>query len=427
MELTMFLRKVKNVYNFRKVTPASLREIVKVVELNLSLKTSDEFRAIKLAEALNLRVQNIEIDFKLGIIQREQVLVRFQEVGLLHSINASRKVEQTELDLYKLFVSFSKEKRDEGRWTKKTGMEYDSSFKLFSRYREEENVRDVTHQSLLRYRKLLKSLPPNFLRNKCYSGKRLSQIALMSPEKKLSPRQINKYLVCLTSFFKWLVVHEYIKKNPAHNLLLPKNTIASKERNAFSSEEIKKIYGCILYMKEELSNRPERFWVPLIGIYSGLRLSEICQLHIEDIKEEAGILSFFINDFGDKRIKNRASERLVPVHPKLKELGFLEYWQRVGEKSERLFPLLSNHPTNGYGHQLGKWFSKFNRKYITQDKKKTFHSLRHSVANELKQLQIPAEVISELLGHKLQSITINRYGKQYRPEVLLNAILRLPW
>ena len=54
-------------------------------------------------------------------------------------------------------------------------------------------------------------------------------------------------------------------------------------------------------------------------------------------------------------------------------------------------------------------------------------SIRHSVANELKQLKVPGEVISELLGHKVDSITMNRYGKRYRPEVLLEAIKQLPW
>ncbi len=56
-----------------------------------------------------------------------------------------------------------------------------------------------------------------------------------------------------------------------------------------------------------------------------------------------------------------------------------------------------------------------------------FSKWLRSVANELKQLKVPGEVISELLCHKVDSITMNRYGKRYRPEVLLEAIKQLPW
>ena len=54
--------------------------------------------------------------------------------------------------------------------------------------------------------------------------------------------------------------------------------------------------------------------------------------------------------------------------------------------------------------------------------KKSFHPLRHTFANELKQVGVNEQVASELLGHASQSITYGRYGKESRIEVLLDQI-----
>lgn len=50
--------------------------------------------------------------------------------------------------------------------------------------------------------------------------------------------------------------------------------------------------------------------------------------------------------------------------------------------------------------------------------KKDFHSFRHTVGDFLKQSGVEPSVISELLGHSVDSITLSRYGKRYSPRVL---------
>ncbi|MAE08568.1 MAG: hypothetical protein CL661_07395 [Bacteroidetes bacterium] len=56
----------------------------------------------------------------------------------------------------------------------------------------------------------------------------------------------------------------------------------------------------------------------------------------------------------------------------------------------------------------------FNVKWLPEigvkTSKKSFHSLRHSFANELKQAGVNEQVASELLGHESQSITYGRFG-----------------
>ena len=57
--------------------------------------------------------------------------------------------------------------------------------------------------------------------------------------------------------------------------------------------------------------------------------------------------------------------------------------------------------------------------------KKNFHSLRYTFANELKQVGVSEQVVSEFLGHASQSITYESYGKESRVETLLNEIKKI--
>ena len=174
-------------------------------------------------------------------------------------------------------------------------------------------------------------------------------------------------------------------------------------------------------------SRPERYWVPLISMYSGMRLNEICQLYVEDMVEIEGIWCFDVNEDKDKRLKNLASKRTIPVHPKLIEGGFIEYVEQLkGKRTVRLWERLSA-GRDGYSHLFGKWYQRHNRQHITKDKKKCFHSFRHTVGDTLKQVGVAEGVIAEILGHSNDSITTGRYGKRFRPQVLLDALVKLDY
>ena len=69
--------------------------------------------------------------------------------------------------------------------------------------------------------------------------------------------------------------------------------------------------------------------------------------------------------------------------------------------------------SDGYIKNVSRFFNvKWLPEIGVKTSKKSFHSLRHTFANELKQSGVNEQVASELLGHASQSITYGRYGKK---------------
>jgi integrase len=107
--------------------------------------------------------------------------------------------------------------------------------------------------------------------------------------------------------------------------------------------------------------------------------------------------------------------------------GLLEYVAGVRAAGHaQLWPRLRRY-LDGYGHRVGKWYQGHNRRHVTENPKRVFHSLRNNVANGLKQAGVAESIIAELLGHAHKSITTGRYGKAYGPGVLLEALRRLEY
>jgi integrase len=111
-----------------------------------------------------------------------------------------------------------------------------------------------------------------------------------------------------------------------------------------------------------------------------------------------GIWTLSINDDGDdKRIKTQQSRRMVPIHPQIVSLGFLQYIDSLKTTgSSRVFPELKR-IGGRYGHAPSKWFNEKYRKRLGIEGT-NFHSLRHTFATNLREHGVQLDIISELLG-----------------------------
>ncbi len=130
-------------------------------------------------------------------------------------------------------------------------------------------------------------------------------------------------------------------------------------KDRFSIKDLQKIFEPKEYI-EQTSKAKEnaRYWIPLIGLFTGVRLGEICQLHISDIKKSSGVWFFDINsDSEDKKLKNLSSKRQIPIHPVLIDLGFLDLIKSLEEKKQiRVFSELVG-GRDGYTKYISRWLN----------------------------------------------------------------------
>ncbi|WP_420996530.1 site-specific integrase [Cupriavidus sp. 30B13] len=136
------------------------------------------------------------------------------------------------------------------------------------------------------------------------------------------------------------------------------------------------------------------YWLPLMGLYTGARSSELGKLMVADVRDMDGVHVLSIYDS-----KTASSERFLPIHPELVRQGFLDYVRTMREAGNKhLFPALNN-TSKGPSTVFGKWYRlRFDEIGITGDLK-TFHSFRHTLRSELASLHIGQETTDAIMGH----------------------------
>ena len=243
---------------------------------------------------------------------------------------------------------------------------------------------------------------------------------------RLSVKTQNDYIQTLSSVFMWAKQKKFIEENPFDEVEMPAQDIRAKQGDKylpFSITQLQAIFNIPVYRgcKNNRSGRLKPgekifrdayFWVPLLGLYTGARLNEICQLVLDDIciKEEIHIIN--INDTDGKKVKTIAGIRNVPIHPVLLKLGFLEYVEQQRKdkynKLKRLFPELKLNSRNEYSAGMSKWFNrtldKVNETIQNPDdklqEKHVFHSFRHTFRTELRNHAVISERVDLLCGWK---------------------------
>jgi integrase len=344
--------------------------------------------------------------------------------------------------LSEAIAEFVAEHDASGHWRKKSREESEGIYRLLVGILGDVPMAELDYKALSGWRDALLRFPSNYTKRPALRGKTIAEIASMDSDATkphLSATSVNKMLTQTGAFLKWSVKRGYCGANYCEGLTIKRRGVkAEEEREAYSEEDLLRLIRSPLYAEpktaKDLRDRldhPERQWLPLLGLYSGARLNELCQLEAADIREEDGILCIDINDKGEgKRLKNAASRRVIPVHPFLLELGFGGYVGSMRgrrKKAERLWPALKL-KRDGWAQDYGKLYQRFNRKFVTTNPKRVFHSFRHNVADTLKQKGVDGNVIAELLGHSLGgSMSLGRYGKAYRPAVLLEALGKLEY
>lgn len=218
----------------------------------------------------------------------------------------------------------------------------------------------------------------------------------------ISVTTFNNYVKNLTTFFSYAMREGYCSRNPFDGLRVKQRGKVSEERSAFSEEDLRRLFNPATYAPKG-NRKAHQYWLPLLGLYTGARLNELCQLYVDDVVTVQDIPCIhFRATRPDQKLKTASSERLVPLHSKLCGLGFVAYVDAVRAAGyQRLFPELTCHAKHGYSAAPSKWFTRVREQlgFRNEEAKKDFHSFRHTLADHLKQKGVAESLVGGLLGH----------------------------
>jgi integrase len=310
-----------------------------------------------------------------------------------------------------------------GNWTDKTEAEYRAIYKLLLNIIPDCPVVLVDHAASGVFKETLMRLPSNMNKKPLYRDKAVKDVAAMQIPKEdlLSISKVNANLSRVSSLFIWVVKHGHTQVNPFSGLKIKEKVASHEKRDPFSAADLQTLFGSPEYQGGK-TKHPYQYWLPLMGLFTGARIDELCQLHLDDIRQEGELWVLDINAKGDKKLKTLSSARVIPLHTCLLKLGLVEYAEWLRKKGQsRLFPELKKR-RDGYSQDASKWFARYRVRCGVAGERKTFHSFRHTVANYLKQRGEVKEKIAAICGHKDESITTGLYGKPYEPVALAPVI-----
>lgn len=361
-----------------------------------------------------------------------------------HSISPISSASQSHITLGELIDEFIRNPKRRGV-RESSNQSYRYLGKILDEYIGlQKDITDINRADCKKIRDVLCKIPPNAKKTfPKLSFQSIIQKTEKSQATVLSPTSVKDHMGRLSSLFKFAVEEEYITSNPARNLSYAdtRRQNAKNARDPFTIEQLNTLFhqplyvGCIddgsNYHKEgEKIIRRSRFWIPLISLWSGMRMTEICQLRTDDIKQEDSIyyIDICLDDGGEKRLKSSNAERRVPLHPELIKIGFIEYWHKISkQKSEALFPDLCVSSSERKYASFRNWFARFHRKSGVKTSKTNFHSFRHCFRDAMREASISQERAYAIGGWSNGNSAGERYGAGVRIKTLHDEISKISY
>ncbi|MFO3723802.1 tyrosine-type recombinase/integrase [Pseudomonas sp. HLMP] len=271
-------------------------------------------------------------------------------------------------------------------------------------------------------KKRLSRCPQYFGLRPEFKGKTLKQVVESGcTYKTITAVTVNNRLRKLTAFLNWCKANGYMTDNPLAGMKVMTGS-AKEARLSFERHDLAALLN-LEGLRKESRKHPWRYWLPLLGRFTGARLEELCQLRIHDFIEQQGMPCIRIDDsHEDQNLKNASSRRVLPLHPSLIEQGLLQYTESVKTSgADRLFPELEA-VRGKRGHAASKWFGRYKAKQGITDPRKTFHSFRHTFIDDLRDAGVQDSLIKRMVGHEDSSVTFGIYGSRTPIKAMVDAM-----
>lgn len=398
-----YLTKTSNdYYKLRIRIPKALQVHFRRNEINKSLNTTNFAFAKKKALTILSNYQKICLMYQLKLNDENYIEKHIKDFSINH-LNSNYN-EYTNKTLITHEIAFDKFKLYyevlDINETKKRAVLIFLEEIFLPLIGKKELVSNITFDNLNKIKAILQNLPRRNL--SIYKDISLTKLISMKIKDtdKINVATLNGYMKRISRFYNFCFASQYTTINPCLFVTKDKSQISDREeREAFTKEDISKLIPII--KKYDIHKQVIYFSL----MFTGLRISELYKAQIKQHNENE-----FYFDLTDSNIKlkTKNSHRIIPLHKELIKMDV----QTLLPKALELNKI----------NWIRRLFNEKIKVKITSSKKKVLYSFRHTVASELKYLNVKSEIISEILGHTNSNITLDRYASRYSFEVLKKEI-----
>jgi len=298
----------------------------------------------------------------------------------------------------------------------------------FLRFLGDKPVRNIVRDDIRCYRDALDRLPNRFeLRLKTRDIRDAIELneKRKDPFPPIGPTTVDlKYLGPVRRLLQWLADDDKIEKNPTIGLHSEQGaaTGTKGKRLPFKPSQLSAFFALTA---KETAVGPV-YWFPPVILFTGMRLTELAQLRTDDVwLDHNGMPHFNVLSLVDdedeldvaakptkaddgRRVKSAAGRRLIPVHPTLIEIGFLDFVasrRKRSGKDVQLFPELKPDKSGRYSDAISKRLNRRIRDGLKiTNPRYTAYSLRHNFRDACTASGVSEEARKKAMGHQLEGM-----------------------
>ena len=238
----------------------------------------------------------------------------------------------------------------------------------------------------------------------CTQGERKGKLIKASPQTKESIKYLFNHI------YDYALEARICDINYARNFYLEKDVFKQKEKehkvkDPFTSDQIETLWKAKDFI-------PFADMV-LYACYSGWRPSELVSLQVSQVNLEDNYVRGGIKTDSGKN-------RLVPIHPLVKDIVVKYYEEAINVGSKFLFNDISK--KKGIGLSYDQYLSRFNNVISTLnfEGNLTPHSTRHTFVTKAKSLSVNMNeyILKQIIGHKIKDLTEKVYTHREIEELM---------
>lgn len=217
----------------------------------------------------------------------------------------------------------------------------------------------------------------------------------------------NLYVAALNTVWSYAVREGLAGANPFAGLRIKDETGQDERRVKLEDAHLRAVFGSATWRASSGLRRLSL----LIQLYTGARSGEVTGLEPGDIGEQDGVPVFRFRDNSRRKLKNRASARVVPVPDALLRLGVMDL------------------DLSSYDHRAAKWTNRLIRS-VVKDRRVSQHSARHRFSwSSQNEWDIPLPALNAIGGwtgsREASDISIRVYGGKPTLEQLAKEMAKV--